>query len=211
MRIRTGRPDIGRYRNRFDVPPAGPGLSVTFLGVSTLLVGDGTSAIMTDGFFSRPSLWSVALRRIAPRPARIDAALARAGVASLDAVVPVHTHFDHAMDSAAVAARTGARLLGGPSAVHVGRGGGLGEDAIVAVTPGRPVVCGAFTLTFVESEHCPPDRFPGTIGAPARASPCTSPPCGGARIPGPAWTESPVSRSHRPNGTVRPFPPAGAP
>jgi L-ascorbate metabolism protein UlaG (beta-lactamase superfamily) len=167
MRLRLGRPDIDRYRDRFDVPPAGAGPSVTFLGVSTLLFRDGGgSAFLTDGFFSRPSLWSVAARRIAPRPERIDAALARAGVTALDAVLPVHTHFDHAMDSAVVAARTGARLLGGTSAAHVGRGGGLGEDAVMTVTPGRPVRCGAFTLTVVESEHCPPDRYPGPITAP---------------------------------------------
>ena len=34
------------------------------------------------------------------------------------------------------------------------------------VTPGEPLVLGAFTVTFLESEHCPPDRFPGRIEAP---------------------------------------------
>ncbi len=41
MRLKLGRPDIGQYRDRFDVPPeADPdtALSVTWLGVSTLLV-----------------------------------------------------------------------------------------------------------------------------------------------------------------------------
>ena len=66
MRPKLGRPDIGRYADRFDVPEAGEGFGVTFLGVSSLLLGDATSAIMTDGFFSRPSLARVGLRRIAP-------------------------------------------------------------------------------------------------------------------------------------------------
>ena len=47
------------------------------------------------------------------------------GVDRLEAVLPVHTHFDHAMDSAVVAARTGARLVGGASAAQVGVGGGI--------------------------------------------------------------------------------------
>lgn len=166
MKIRFGRPDISRYADRFDLPEADQGLSVTFLGVSTLLVGDGTSAVMTDGFFSRPSLLAVVARRIAPHHARIDAALERAEVTSLDALVPVHTHFDHAMDSAVVAARTGARLVGGPSATNVGRGGDLPDDRIVHVTTGEQVTCGAFTLTLVESRHCPPDRYPGAINDP---------------------------------------------
>ena len=79
MRLRLGRPELATYADRFDVPTAEPGgLSVTFLGVSTLLVTDGTSALMTDGFYSRPGLPRVALGRIAPDPARIDACLARA-------------------------------------------------------------------------------------------------------------------------------------
>lgn len=169
MRIRWGRPDISRYADRFDLPAAGPdgqGPSVTFLGVSTLLIRDGTSAVMTDGFFSRPSLLAVGARRIAPHRARIDEALARAEVRSLDALVPVHTHFDHAMDSAVVADRTGARLIGGPSAANVGRGGGLPADRIVQVASGDQVGCGAFTLTLIASRHCPPDRYPGDIDEP---------------------------------------------
>src|SRR5829696_8707552 len=103
MRLKTGRPDLTRYADRFDVPVADGGLGVTFLGVASLLLDDGASAVMTDGFFSRPALPRVLLRRIAPDDSRIEAALDRLGFGTggrrLDAVVPVHTHFDHAMDS----------------------------------------------------------------------------------------------------------------
>jgi L-ascorbate metabolism protein UlaG (beta-lactamase superfamily) len=174
MGRRWGPPDISSYADRFDVPAADGGLSVTFLGVASLLVSDGTSAVITDGFFSRPSLPRVLLRRIAPDPGRIHEALGRAGVTAVDAVVPVHTHYDHALDSATVATATGARLLGGASAAQLGVGGGLPEDRIAIVTPGRPVACGRFTLTLVESTHCPPDRYPGVIehpvAPPARTS-----------------------------------------
>ena len=166
MGRRWGRADISSYADRFDVPAADGGLSVTFLGVASLLVSDGTSAVLTDGFFSRPSLPRVLLRRIAPDPGRIHEALGRAGVTAVDAVVPVHTHYDHALDSATVAAATGARLLGGASAAHIGVGGGLPEDRIAVVPPGRPVACGRFTLTLIESTHCPPDRYSGVIERP---------------------------------------------
>jgi L-ascorbate metabolism protein UlaG (beta-lactamase superfamily) len=65
-----------------------------------------------------------------------------------------------------VAQRTGAVLVGGRSAANVGRGGGLDESRIAVVTPGVPQRFGSFTLTHLESAHCPPDRFPGTIDAP---------------------------------------------
>lgn len=168
MRLKTGRPDLAAYADRFDVPGASDGLSVMFLGVSTLLVDDGTSAILTDGFFSRPPLARVLLGKLAPDAARIDACLRRAGVSSLEAVLPVHSHFDHALDSATVADRTGAVLVGGESTANLGRGHELPEDRIVVATPGEPITLGTFTLTLIESHHCPPDRYPGTITEPVR-------------------------------------------
>lgn len=170
MRLKLGRPDLEQYADRFDVPVADGGLAVTFAGVATVLLDDGESAVMTDGFFSRPSLPTLLLRPVRPDLGRIDAALDRLGLGTggrrLDAVAPVHTHFDHVMDSAVVARRTGAVLVGGGSAAHVGRGGGLDPDDIRVVTPGEPETFGAFTLTHIESSHCPPDRFPGTIDEP---------------------------------------------
>jgi L-ascorbate metabolism protein UlaG (beta-lactamase superfamily) len=166
MRLKLGRPDLERHRDRFDVPAAEGDLAVTFLGVATLLFDDGASRVLFDGFFSRPSLLAVALRRLSPDAARIDAALARAGATDVAAVVPVHTHFDHAMDSAAVAHRTGATLVGGESAANVGRGGGLPEDRVRVVGDGEAATYGAWTLTFVVSDHCPPDRYPGVVAAP---------------------------------------------
>jgi L-ascorbate metabolism protein UlaG (beta-lactamase superfamily) len=115
MRLKLGRPDLRDYAGAFDAPAAGPDapLTVTWAGVTTLLIDDGTSAVMTDGFFSRPGLLEVVLRHLSPSAPRIDGCLSRLGVDRLEAVLPVHTHFDHAMDSAAVAERTGARVVGG--------------------------------------------------------------------------------------------------
>lgn len=194
MRIKPGRPDIADYRSHFDVPGAtetSP-LTVTWMGVSTLLVDDGTSALLTDGFFSRPSLIDVGARKLRPSSARIDAALARAGVDRLAAVLPVHTHYDHAMDSAVVAERTGARVVGGRSAANIARGQGLSEDRIVIATPGCEMELGNFGVTLIESQHCPPDRFPGAI---------TSPPVPPVKVSayrcGEAWS---TLVHHRPSG-----------
>ncbi|WP_244927763.1 hypothetical protein [Nocardioides sp. W7] len=169
MRLKLGRPDLARHANRFDVPEASGDhgdLSVTFLGVASLLLDDGRTAVLTDGYFSRPSLLRIGLGKVAPDRGRIDAALARAGIGRLAAVVPVHTHVDHALDSAVVADLTGAELLGGESAANVGRGHGLPADRIRVATSGETVRYGDFSLTLIESDHCPPDRFPGAITEP---------------------------------------------
>ncbi len=170
MRLKPGRPDLSRYAAMFSVPAAAhdADLAITWLGVSTLLLDDGDCAIMTDGFFSRPSLIRVGLGRLAPSAARVDGCLARLGVQRLAAVLPVHSHFDHVLDSALVSARTGAKLVGGTSTAYVGRGHGLPDDQLVVATPGEPLALGSYEITLIESHHCPPDRYPGAITGPVR-------------------------------------------
>lgn len=194
MRLRLGRPDISRYADRFDVAgaKADAPLSVTWLGVSTLLVDDGSSALMTDGYFSRPSLPRVLCRKVAPSPARIDGCLAHARVQRLAAVIALHTHIDHGLDCALVAERTGAVLAGGESAANIGRGHGLSEDRLVIAVPGEPMTLGAYDVTLVPSHHCPPDRFPGVITAPI-----TPPVKASAYKCGEAWS---TLLAHRPSG-----------
>lgn len=168
MRLKPGRPDLRAYRRRFDTPAAtstSP-VTVTWAGVTTLLIDDGTSAVLTDGFFSRPDLLRVGLRPIAPDPSRVADGLNRLGSPRLDAVLPVHTHFDHAMDSAVVADRTGAMLIGGDSVAQLGAGHGLPADRVQTVTSGATVTVGSYRITLIESGHCPPDRYPGRIDRP---------------------------------------------
>ncbi len=194
MRPRPGRPDIADHAGLFAVPAAddASALTVTWAGVSTLLITDGESALLTDGFFTRPSMPRVGLGRIGPSAPRIDGCLARLGVRRLDAVLPVHTHYDHALDSAAVAERCGATLVGGVSAANIGRGQGLSPERIVVAEPGVPFGLGAFDLTLIESHHCPPDRFPGVITAPLRPPVRVS-----AFRCGEAWS---ALMHHRPSG-----------
>jgi L-ascorbate metabolism protein UlaG (beta-lactamase superfamily) len=185
MRVKLGRPVLTDFAKRFDVPVADAAtpLTVTWLGVATLLVSDGTSALMTDGFFSRPSLAAVRFGRIEPSLERIIGCLERTRVRNLDAVIPVHTHYDHALDSAVVAGRTDAVLVGGESAANVGRGHTLAEDRIVVAKPGDPLTFGAYEVTLIESNHCPPDRYPGVI-----TQPITSPAKASAYKCGEAWS-----------------------
>lgn len=194
MRLKPGRPDLTRYERYCTVPAAAADsrLTVTWAGVTTLLVDDGASALMTDGFFSRPGLATVVLGKVAPSAPRIDGCLARLGVSRLEGVLPVHTHYDHALDSAIVAERTGARLFGGDSAANVGRGGGLPEDRILTPVPGETISLGAYDVTLIDSGHCPPDRFPGPI-----TTPIVPPAKASAFKCGEAWS---MTVTHKPSG-----------
>ncbi|MDX1803675.1 MAG: MBL fold metallo-hydrolase [Alcanivorax sp.] len=135
---------------------AKPGqVRVTYLGTATLLISDGKTRLLTDGYFSRAGLGKVLFGKLAPDAARIDRSLKQAGITHVDDIMVLHSHFDHAMDSAEVAKRTGARLLGSASTVMVARGAHLPAARITRVTPGKPYHFGDFTVTFVPARHVP--------------------------------------------------------
>ncbi|MGY4830079.1 MBL fold metallo-hydrolase [Sphaerotilaceae bacterium SBD11-9] len=156
-------PSLAPYR-ALTLPEAAPGdgVRVRFGGVSTLVFDDGETVWMTDGFFSRPGARQTFTGKIGPDAARIDAALKQLGVTRLAAVVPVHSHYDHAMDSPLVAQRTGARLIGSESSLLIGRGLGLTPEQMQLVKPGEVVTLGKFSLRFIASRHSPTPYSDGT-------------------------------------------------
>ncbi|MBI3369895.1 MAG: MBL fold metallo-hydrolase [Burkholderiales bacterium] len=174
------RPDLAAYRQRFELPAASPvpgaasapgALRVRFAGVATLVFDDGETAWMTDGFFTRPDARTTFTRKIAPDEAEIERQLKLLGVTKLAAVVAVHSHYDHALDSPIVARLTGARLIGSGSTLNVGRGLGLAEGQMQEVRSGQTVTLGPrFKLLFIESRHSPTPYSDGqtvdTIDAP---------------------------------------------
>ncbi len=167
LRLRD-RPDLAAYEGH-RLPPASAragDVRATFLGVSTVLVEDGETALLSDGFFSRPGLLRTLLTRIEPDPARIGRALERAGVGSLAAVLVVHSHYDHAMDAPEVARRTGAVVVGSPSTANVARGAGLAEERIRVVAAGETLGFGGFRVTPLPGRHFPHGQAMGEIREP---------------------------------------------
>lgn len=147
-------------------------VTVTWLGVTTLLFDDSETQILIDGFFSRPSLADVVLGRPVKNDAAIiNYALNEYRMRRLAAIIPVHSHFDHAMDIGAIANRTSASVLGSASATEIARGAGVPEDQITTVIENQPYEFGRFTVTLLPSRHAPIGwrgsvPFAGTIDAP---------------------------------------------
>lgn len=165
-----GRPSLPTDADCYEPaasPSAAPGeLRVKFLGVSSFVITDGETTLITDGFFSRPSKLNMMTRPVRPDTAIIDEALARLDLDRATAVLVAHSHYDHAMDSPVVAARTDAVLVGSESTMQIGRGYGLPESQLLPVEVGRPIRFGRFELQFVLSAHAPHAHYPGIIDAP---------------------------------------------
>ena len=131
-------------------------VTVTWLGVTTLLFDDGETQILIDGFFSRPSLADVVLRRpVDNDAATINFALDEYRMRRLAAIVPAHSHFDHAMDVGAIANRTSASVLGSESTAQIARGAGVPDDQITIAVGNQPYTFGRFTVTLLSSPHAP--------------------------------------------------------
>ena len=154
------------FLSTYETPPVDPAwavegdrviptgsLTVRFTGTSTLLFSDGETAWMVDGWFSRFGPRALGVGTIAPDVDAIERGLRRNEVDRLAVVVPIHSHFDHAMDAPEVAKRTGALLLGSESTANIGRGWGLDEGQIRVAVDREPLHFGRFTLRLIETNH----------------------------------------------------------
>lgn len=128
-------------------------VTVQFAGVSTLLISDGTTTILTDGYFTRPSALQVGFGKIAPNEADVKWAVKRLGITTLDAILVVHSHFDHAMDAPLVAKLTGAPVYGSESTANICRGLGVQEWQLRLLVEKQSLQFGNFRVTPILSNH----------------------------------------------------------
>ena len=152
------RPDIadtGLHPQVVDDPPDNA-VTATWLGVTTLLFDDGETQLLIDGFISRPTLFQSMLGRpVSCDAPMINYVMNEYGIRRLAAIIPAHSHYDHAMDAGAIANRSSASILGSESTANVARGYGVPEDQIVVAEPGVPYNFGEFTVTLIPSLHAP--------------------------------------------------------
>ena len=123
--------------------------------MATLLISDRESALMTDQLLRVSSLAPLAVERSSRRSS--DHRLPRTcPVRTLDAVIPVHTHTDHALDSAVVAARAEPTLVGVDQPRRRSRASPA--EHVVVEKPGAAMTFSTFRVTLIESRRSSPDR-----------------------------------------------------
>ena len=139
----------------------------TFVGNSNILFTAGGEGVLIDGWFTRYPPAHLLLGDIEPDERAIRAALRKLDIAhdgepgaiELLAVIPGHTHFDHALDAGAVAALTGARLIGSRSTTMLGMKAGLrwcrpgAKGCVAPAKIDEPVRLGGFEIVMKPSRH----------------------------------------------------------
>jgi L-ascorbate metabolism protein UlaG (beta-lactamase superfamily) len=145
-------------------------VTVTWLGTTTLLFDDRETQILIDGNFTRVNPFRIAsFVPLSSDIATINYALTEFGIDRLAAIVPVHSHFDHAMDVGHVANRTSAVILGSESTANIARGADVPVDQYQILAEGETRQFGDFTIRLKASRHAPIKPgddgpwFPGTI------------------------------------------------
>ncbi len=134
--------------------PEPDAVTATWFGTSMLLFDDGETQVLIDGFVTRPTLADVLFDRpVESRAAEINRFMLDYRLDRVAAIIPNHTHFDHALDIAAIANRSRASIVGSPSAVLIGRGQGVPDDQLVAVGGRTEFQFGDFTVTLLPTRH----------------------------------------------------------
>ena len=124
------------------------GLEVTWIGTAGFRFAYQGVVLWIDPYVTRLPLGDLLRRRVVPSS---DAAVAR-WIDRADAILVGHTHFDHALDVPAIAARDRSAVYGSSSLEHLMGLHGLAELAHV-VEPHRRYTVGPFTFHFVPSVH----------------------------------------------------------
>lgn len=128
--------------------PSRTPVEITYLGTAGWQIRSGETVVLLDPYYSRPP-YPKEDTRIAPDAA----AIARHAPARADLVLVSHSHWDHLLDAAAVAAKTGAELLGSASTVNYGRASGLPDKQLVPVRGGEDYAFDGFSVRVIPGLH----------------------------------------------------------
>lgn len=161
--------DIDKYQSYFVDEPADSGVRVTFFGVSTLLIDDGETQVLIDGFFSRYSMTKVLTSDISSDTATINRFISDYKMNRVKGIFVTHSHYDHSFDAGYIAKKTCAILYGSKSTLNVGRGVNVPDPQMEEFRPNQDLVLGNFSIRVVPSKHSPGDgKLDGEITQPVR-------------------------------------------
>lgn len=138
-------------------------LTATFLGVSSILFSDGKNSILIDGFVSRPSLSNLLFTKIESNEKQVYKTIDKLGLKKLDAIIPLHSHHDHAMDAPYFAKKLDAKIIGSSSTLNIARTYQIKETNLEKIDKKTTFIFGEFEVTIIPSRHTTMSPFLGFL------------------------------------------------
>lgn len=138
------------------------GLTIRWFGASTLTINDDSgSAIMIDGFFSRPGIGELGLAALGLPLIDSDPEEVKAAIEGplkdmrIKAIFVAHAHHDHVLDTASIAVLKGAEVHGSVSARNVMQGQ-IAPDRLHDLVAGKSIIVDdKFMVLPLASPHQP--------------------------------------------------------
>lgn len=128
--------------------PRTDGLKLRSLGISGYELTDGTTTVLMDPTPTRPGPTALITGPIDP-----DLALGQRLCPRADVILVNHAHYDHLLDAAVIAARTGALVVGSQNTVNFALSRGVAKEKTRVVHAGDQLTIGAFTIDVRGSRH----------------------------------------------------------
>lgn len=123
-------------------------IELDYLGTAGFVIRGPSRTVVLDPFVSRSGPLHT-LRK----PLVSDAALVRRLIPRADDVLVGHAHFDHVLDAPELCRQTGARLVGSPAVMQVGRAAGLQEQQLRETLGREDIASGEWRLRGLPSRH----------------------------------------------------------
>lgn len=139
-------------------------MKITYLGTTTLLLESEEDRLLLDCHITRPSLMRCFFGRLATDRHAAEQIIKDRQLQGLNAIFISHTHHDHVMDAPYFAARTGAMIVGSPSAIQVAAGGGVSSDRCRDFTKQPVTEVGRIRVTAIPSRHSPAHWYNNDLG-----------------------------------------------
>ena len=123
-------------------------IDIQYLGTAGFVIQNVARTVVLDPYLSRPGLWDTLSKPLQP-----DVNLIQQTIPKADDVLIGHAHYDHILDAPDLCKLTGARLIGSPATIMVGKAAGLPDEQMLLTTGREDIACGEWQVRGLPSIH----------------------------------------------------------
>ena len=137
-----------RWRETYAQPLAPNQVGFQWLGTTGFKIQKGDFVVLIDPYLTRVGLWD-----FLTQPLRSDTKILEEKIPKADYIFISDSHFDHFLDTPAIALRTGAKVVGSPNTAKLLRLFHIPESQIIETQGGETLQAWPFTVKVAKAVH----------------------------------------------------------